>query len=91
METGSMTGLQENGCSRPLCPLNRVRAGIAVQIRRLCASPEVSNRLREIGFCENQVIKLLTSYDNIICLVCNARLALNAQLAQTILVEPLAE
>ncbi|MBI3853002.1 MAG: ferrous iron transport protein A [Verrucomicrobia bacterium] len=72
-----------------VCPLNRVKAGVAVRIKRLCASPEVSHQLREIGFCEDQIIKLLTSQNNIICLVCNARLAISSQLAQTILVEPL--
>jgi len=72
-----------------LCPLNRVRAGLAVRIKKVCASPEVSQRLREMGFCEDQVVKLLTSQTNIICLVCNARLAISAQLARTILVEPM--
>ena len=47
-------------------------------------------RLREIGFCEDTVIRLLTSRANIICLVCSARLALSEQLAQSILVEPIA-
>src|SRR5437867_7330229 len=61
-----------------LCPLNRMRAGLAVRIKKLCASPEVSQRLREIGFCEDQVVKLVTSQTNIICLVCNARLAISA-------------
>ena len=76
------------GCPQPLCPLNRVKAGVAVRIKQLCANPELSNRLREIGFCEDRIVKLLTSHNNIICLVCNTRLALNEQLAQTILVEP---
>ena len=71
-----------------VCPLNRVKAGVAVRIKQLCASPEISHRLREIGFCEEQIIKLLTSQANIICLVCNARLAISAQLAQVIMVEP---
>jgi ferrous iron transport protein A len=76
-------------CPRPLCPLNRVQAGLAVRIKQLCAAPEVAERLREMGFCEERVVRLLTSHHNIICLVCNARLALSAQLAQLILVEPL--
>jgi len=75
-------------CANPLCPLNRVKAGVAVRIRQLCASPQVADRLREIGLCEDQIVKLLTSSTNIICQVCNARLALSDQLAQTILVEP---
>jgi Fe2+ transport system protein FeoA len=70
-----------------LSPLPRVKAGRTVRIRELCASPEVSCRLREIGLGEGQIIKLVACSANIICQVCNARLALNAQLAQMILVE----
>ena len=72
-----------------ICPLTRVKAGVAVRIKRLCASPEMQTRLREIGFCEDQVIRLLTSHNNFICQVCNARLAISEQLAKLILVEPL--
>ncbi len=71
-----------------VCPLSRVQAGVAVRIRRLCAAPEVQKRLRELGFCEDQIIRLLTSQTNYICQVCNARLAISEQLAKTILVEP---
>ena len=49
----------------------------------------MQNRLRELGFCEDQIIKLLTSKNNYICQVCNARLAISEQLARIILVEPL--
>ena len=72
-----------------ICPLSRVKAGVAVRIKQLCAAPEVQNRLRELGVCEDQIIKLLTSRNNFICQVCNARLAISEQLAQLILVEPL--
>ncbi len=72
-----------------ICPLSRVRAGVAVRIKQLCAAPEVQNRLRELGFCEDQIIRLLTSQSNYICQVCNARLAISEQLAKLILVEPL--
>lgn len=72
-----------------LCPLSRVKAGVAVRIKRLCASPETQDRLREIGFCEDQIIKLLTSRANFICQVCNSRLAISEQLARLIMVEPL--
>jgi ferrous iron transport protein A len=74
-----------------ICPLSRVKAGVAVRIKRLCASPEIQNRLRELGFCEDQIIRLLTNHANFICLVCNARLAISEKLAQIILVEPLAK
>ena len=72
-----------------VCPLSRVKAGVAVKIRQLCAAPELQNRLRELGFCEDQIIRLLTSQANFICQVCNARLAISRQLAERILVEPL--
>ena len=72
-----------------LCPLSRVKAGVAVRIKQLCAAPELQNRLRELGLGEDQIIKLLTSHTNFICQVCNARLAISEQLAQLILVEPL--
>jgi len=77
-------------CAKPFtCPLNRVRAGMAVRITELSAPPEVTQRLREIGFGERQVIRLLIRSSNLICQVCNARLALSSQLAQMIIVEPL--
>ena len=78
---------EESRCE--ICPLNRVKAGVAVRIKRLCAAPELQNRLRELGFREDQIIKLLTSQTNFICQVCNARLAISEQLAKIILVEPL--
>ena len=71
-----------------VCPLSRVRAGVAVRIRKLCATPEMQERLREIGLGEDQIVKLLTSHTNFICQVCNTRLAISAQLAQLIMVEP---
>ena len=72
-----------------LCPLTRVQAGVAVRIRQLCASPEMQHRLRELGFCEDQIIRLVTSRNNLICQVCNARLAISEELARLILVEPI--
>ncbi|MBC8097408.1 MAG: ferrous iron transport protein A [Akkermansiaceae bacterium] len=70
-----------------VCPLSHVQTGVAVRIKQLCASPEVQNRLREIGLGEDQVIKLITSRNNFICQVCNSRLAISEQLAQLIIVE----
>jgi len=78
-------------CPRPgTCPLSLVKAGAAVQIHKLSTSPEIAQRLREIGFGERQVIKLLVRQANLICQVCNARLALSADLARMIIVEPIA-
>lgn len=77
-------------CLQPfICPLNKVRAGMSVRIKQLSAPPEVTHRLREMGFCEEQRIKLLLKHTNVICQVCNVRLGISAQLAETILVEPI--
>jgi len=72
-----------------LCPLTCVQAGVTVRIRQLCAALEMQNRLREIGLGEDQVIRLVTSQANLICQVCNTRLAISEQLAKLILVEPI--
>lgn len=67
--------------------LSEVKAGDSVRIKQLSASPEVSSRLREMGFCEEQRVKLLSNNPNLICQVCNARLGLSSQLADLIWVE----
>lgn len=86
MKINEATAFQDDsGCE--LCPLSRVKAGVAVRIKQLCAAPETQHRLREIGLGEEQIIRLLTSQANFICQVCNARLAISEQLAQLILVE----
>ena len=72
-----------------MCPLSQVRAGTAARIKVLSAPPEVSHRLREMGFCEEQKIKLLSQQANIICQVCNVRVGISAALAERIIVEPL--
>jgi Fe2+ transport system protein FeoA len=69
--------------------LNQVRTGTCVRIKQLGAPPEVTHRLREMGFCEEQKIKLLSSRTNVICQVCDARFGISAALAENIMVEPL--
>lgn len=77
-------------CGQPfLCPLSRVRAGVDVRIRKLSTSPELTHRLREMGFCEEQKIRLLSRHSALICQVCHARLGISMDLAEKILVEPL--
>lgn len=71
------------------CPLSLAKTGIAMRILRLCAAPDVQDRLRELGLCEDQIIRLVTNRTNFICQVCNTRLALSEQLAELIVVEPL--
>jgi ferrous iron transport protein A len=77
-------------CDKPeLCPLNQVKAGTQVRIKQHCASAEVTLRLREMGFGEEQQVKLVSRHASVICQVCNARVALSSRLAETILVETL--
>ena len=78
----------EGHCAGPqVCPLSRVQAGAVVCIKKLFTAPEVTDRLRELGFCEEQRIKLLSRQSNFICQVCNARLAISGKLADSIMVE----
>ena len=79
-------------CRQPeVCPLNEVRVGASVRIKHLNTAPDVKVRLREMGFCEEQRIKLLLKHTNVICQVCNVRLGISKQLAESIMVErPLA-
>jgi ferrous iron transport protein A len=72
-----------------VCPLSEVRPGTRCRIKQLLAAPELALRLRELGFCEEQQIRLLTQERTMICQVCNARLGISAQLAEAILVEPI--
>lgn len=77
-------------CATPaVCPLNRVRAGTTVVVKQLTASPDMNRRLREMGFGEEQRVKVLSLANNLLCQVCNSRLGLSDRLAETILVQPL--
>jgi high-affinity iron transporter len=82
--------IAKGGCAgAEVCPLSRVPVGATVCIKSLSASPEVRAQLRALGFCEKQELKLLSRDANFVCEVCDAKLDLNAELAEAILVEPL--
>jgi ferrous iron transport protein A len=82
--------VREGACTQPgVCPLSRVREGTVARIKSLAASAEVMDRLREMGFCEEQQVKLVSREGNIICQICNARLGISEELAGAILVQPL--
>jgi Fe2+ transport system protein FeoA len=82
--------LVQGNCSGSLlCPLSAVEAGSVVCIKKLSAAPDLKDRLREMGLCEEQKIKLLARDSNFICQVCNARLGISEELADSILVQPL--
>ena len=70
-----------------LLQLSTVRAGMSVRIKQLSSSPEVSVRLRELGFCENAIVRCVhKGGGNIICEVCNTRIGLNQRIADSIYV-----
>lgn len=73
-----------------LCPLSRIQEGAVVCIKKVAADPAVTARLRELGVCEEQQIKLLARESNLICQVCNARLGISEELAESIFVEAVA-
>ncbi len=80
----------EGQCARSsLCPLSRIEAGMTVCIKQLSTGPDLTGRLRELGFCEERQIKLVARESNFICQVCNARLGISQKLADQILVETL--
>jgi Fe2+ transport system protein FeoA len=69
--------------------LSRVQAGTTVCIKQLSTTPELTERLRELGLIEDQQIKLISNEPGFICQVCNARLGLSRKVADSILVEAL--
>lgn len=76
-------------CRQPQsCSLAQAAAGASLTVRELRAPAEVAIRLRELGFCEQQRIRLLSKHTNIICQVCNVRLGISKDLASLIVVEP---
>jgi Fe2+ transport system protein FeoA len=71
------------------CPLSHVKAGVTVCIKEHTSTPEVTSRLREMGLCEEQHVRLVSHASSIICQVCNARLGISKKLAETIMVQPM--
>lgn len=88
--TGQTYYILEGQCAGPkVCPLSRVQAGTTVCIRHLSADPDLKDRLREMGLCEDQQIKVVACESTFICQVCNARFGISEKLAEAILVEAL--
>ena len=64
-----------------------VPIGTTVRIAHLNSPPEACLRLRELGFCENSIIRCVNrGSGNIICEVCNSRVGLNHAVASAIYV-----
>ena len=70
--------------------MSHVQVGARVCVKQLTSRPDVCDRLRELGLVEDQEVRLVSRQHNLICQVCNARIALSEALADAILVQPLA-
>jgi ferrous iron transport protein A len=69
--------------------LSEIPVGRLFRIRELLSEPDVCLRLREMGFCENAIVRLVVNGEgNLICEVCNTRVGLNQSIAQEIIVTP---
>ena len=69
--------------------LSAVRPNSSVRVLKLEGAPEVCHRLREMGFCENSVIRCLQAGPACVCQIQHSRVGLSSQLAAQIMVEPL--
>ncbi len=68
-------------------PLIDAPVGALVRIRQLNLHPELCSRLREMGLCENAVVRTVNKGSgNIICELCNTRFGLNEMIARSIVV-----
>jgi ferrous iron transport protein A len=75
--------------SLPPLPLHLLSEGAQARVCALNGNPEICQRLREMGFCESAIITKISGRHTLLCHVCGARIALSAQMAKFILVEPL--
>jgi Fe2+ transport system protein FeoA len=67
--------------------LSEAPLGRRFRIQHLHPTPEVSARLREMGFCENAVVRCIMKGDgNLICELYNSRIGLNSLLANAIVI-----
>jgi Fe2+ transport system protein FeoA len=74
--------------TQPHATLVDAPIGMRVRIRQLRHThPEMSTRLRELGFCEDAVVRcILRGNGNMICEIQNSRIGLDNNLASTIIV-----
>lgn len=67
--------------------LTEIPQGAEFFIQEIQSHPEACQRLRELGFCENAVIKtVVRGSSQLICEVCNTRIGLHHSVAKKIIV-----
>ena len=67
--------------------LQDIPEGEDVRVVSLGGAKELCTRLREMGFCEQAVIRRVAGGSAIVCQVCGTRVALNGKVAGEIRVE----
>ncbi len=85
----SIADARPAACPPGWTPLSRAVAGETVVVRRLEGSEETNRRLREMGFGEEQRVRVISLQSHVLCQVCNARLGVSTRLADVIMVEPM--
>jgi ferrous iron transport protein A len=66
--------------------LNEVAVNCDVRISEL--SGPACERLRDLGFCEEILLRKISNGRNLICHVCGAKMAISRELAEQVLVSP---
>lgn len=69
--------------------LGETRAGSTVRVVRLEGEESLCRRLREMGFCEEAEVKVVSAGGQVVCQVCGSRVGLSRGLAGSILVRGL--
>jgi len=83
-----MSSEDATGCPATL-PLCLLAPGVQAEVFRLGGKEAVNHRLRELGFCEAAKVKKISGKTTVMCEVCGTKLALSAELARLIHVQPL--
>lgn len=81
----SAASLENAPDTLPLCLL---APGAQAEIFRLGGKEDVNHRLRELGFCEASKVRKISGQSTVVCEVCGTKLALSAELARLIHVQP---
>ncbi len=69
--------------------LQDIPEGEDVRVVSLDGAKELGTRLRELGFCEQAVVRRVSGGSHIVCQVCGSKVALNGSVAGKIRVERL--
>lgn len=66
--------------------LNEV--GVNCDVRISSLNGPACERLRDLGFCEQMQLRIISSGRNLVCTVCGAKMAISRELAEQVLVSP---